>query len=115
MYKLLCASFGIFVLFSLFSCKKDNTIRFDESHPLALAPDIEWAVVTAPYAAYRKLPDWEAETGGRCRKADILQVRERALSPDGERWYGFDEGWLSASTVSVYRNRFKAKTAAAAL
>ncbi len=106
---------GIFVLLALFSCKKDNAIRFDETYPLALAPDIEWAVVTAPYAAYRKAPEWAAETAGHCRKADILQVRERALSLDGERWYGFEGGWLPASTLSVYRNRFKAKTAASAL
>ena len=110
LYILCAASF-----FFLLSCRKNASIRFDDRYPLALAPDIEWALVTAPYAAYKSEPDWSAEANGHCRKSDILQIEGTALSSDDEVWYRFAEGWLPSSVVAVYRTRFKAETAAGKL
>ncbi|MGP1458466.1 MAG: hypothetical protein ACTTKL_04075 [Treponema sp.] len=101
---------AVFFLFA--SCSKNSEIRFDERYPLALAPDIEWAVVTDPYAAYKNAPDWNAEANGHCRKSDILQIEGTALSPEEEVWYRFKDGWLPSSAVAVYQNRFKAENAA---
>ena len=89
------------------SCSKDKTIKFDETYPLALAPDIEWAVVKEPYAAYRKTPDMSADVNGHCRKSEILQVQGTALSSEDEIWYHFSAGWLPETAVIVYKNRFK--------
>ena len=108
--RLFCAV-CVAAFFFLSSCAKNSNIRFDDRYPLALAPDIEWAVVTAPYAAYKLEPDWGADAHGHCRKSDILQVEGTALSLDDEIWYRFAEGWLPSSVVDIYRNRFKAEKA----
>lgn len=102
--------FPIFLIFNSCSGKKD--IVFDNSEPLALAPDVQWAVVVEPYAAFRKNTDWSAEINGHCRKADILQVKGIAVFNNTENWYYFDEGWLPESVVNIYPNRFKAENAA---
>ena len=49
--------FTIVLLCSLcfFSCKKTSkklSIEFDNTYPLALAPDVTWALITDPYAAF---------------------------------------------------------------
>ena len=56
------------------SCKKKTTevIVFDDSHPLALAPDVEWAVVTEPYAVFKESDEWGAATAGHCRKGELV-------------------------------------------
>ena len=100
------------ILILLASCPKNKTIKFDETYPLALAPDIEWAVVKEPYAAYRTTPDIGADVSGHCRKPEILQIQGSALSSDGDLWYRFSDGWLPGSAVNVLPNRFKAATAA---
>ena len=94
-----------------FSCKKSRGIPLDESEPLALAPDISWAVVIDPYAAFRKNCDWSAEVTGQCRKADVLLVEGKQISPDGI-WYRFTDGWLPDSSVYVYANRLRAQNVA---
>lgn len=103
----LCAAF----CFSGCREKKENGILLDESNPLALAPDVSWAVVLDPYAAYRSETSWEAAVKGHCRKGDILQVLGTSSAENGETWYRFDEGWLPDSAVSVYSNRYRAETA----
>ena len=60
----------IFILIlmpSFTSCKKKSaeSIIFDNSHPLALAPDVEWAVVTEPYAVFRDSDEWGGATAER--------------------------------------------------
>lgn len=106
----------LFVFISIFviSCKRDNTIYFDNVEPLALVPDVQWAVVIEPYAAFRKDMSWDSEVLGHCRKSDILQVKGMAISTDGS-WYKFNEGWLPDSAISIYTNKFKAKTASVKL
>ena len=55
--------FFLFISLSLISCnkKKEEVIEFNETHPLSLAPDVEWALITDPYAAYRKDIEWNAQ------------------------------------------------------
>lgn len=101
------------VLFCLLmaGCSKNKEIKFDEHNPRALAPDVLWAVVIDPYAAFRAETDWAGEVLGHCRKGDILEVKGSAVFNDVEDWYYFDGGWLPETAVSIYSNRFKAQTA----
>ena len=103
----------ILLLFSflIIGCaKKDETeIILDNSEPLALAPDVQWAVVSEPYAAFKESKDWSASVIGHCRKGDILQVKGKSLDSKNEVWYYFEQGWLPSSSVLVYNNRLKAQ------
>ena len=105
----------IFILIlipSFSSCKKKSaeSIIFDNTHPLALAPDVEWAVVTEPYAVFRESDEWGGSTAGHCRKGEILQVKGKSVDADKENWYYFDGGWLPQNCVSIFSNRYKAET-----
>ena len=103
----------ILLLFSflIIGCaKKDETeIILDNSEPLALAPDVQWAVVSEPYAAFKESKDWSASVIGHCRKGDVLQVKGNSLDSKNEVWYYFEQGWLPSSSVLVYNNRLKAQ------
>lgn len=90
--------------------KSSEVIVFDNSHPLALAPDVEWAVVTEPYAVFKETDEWGAATAGHCRKGEILQVLGKAVDAQKENWYYFEGGWLPQSCVSIFSNRYKAET-----
>ena len=108
----------ILVLACLFSsCQKKSSevIVFDNSHPLALAPDVEWAVVTEPYAVLRDTDEWGASTVGHCRKGEILQVKGKSVDAAKENWYYFEGGWLPQSCVSIFSNRYKAETVSKSL
>ena len=87
-----------------------ESIIFDNSHPLALAPDVEWAVVTEPYAVFRESDEWGGSTAGHCRKGEILQVKGKSVDAQKENWYYFEGGWLPQSCVSIFSNRYKAET-----
>ena len=102
----------IFLISSVSSCKKNSTetIIFDDSHPLALAPDVEWAVVTEPYAVFRESDEWGGATAGHCRKGEILQVLGKSVDAQKENWYYFEGGWLPQNCVSIFSNRYKAQT-----
>ena len=101
------------VCLSLFfsGCSKNKEIKFQDDVPHALSPDVKWAVVIDPYAAYRSETDWSAEILGHCRKGNILEVKGTAVFNDAENWYYFDGGWLPESAVNIYSNRYKAQTA----
>ena len=100
------------IMLSFSSCRKKTTeaIVFDNSHPLALAPDVEWAVVTEPYAVFREEDEWGAATAGPCRKGEILQVKGKSVDEAKDNWYFFEGGWLPQSCVSIFSNRYKAET-----
>ena len=101
------------VLITCFSsCKKKSVevIVFDDSHPLALAPDVEWAVITEPYAVFKVEDEWNAATAGHCRKGEILQVKGKSVDASNENWYYFEGGWLPQNCVSIFSNRYKAET-----
>ena len=105
------------VIASFISCTKKSaeTIPLDTSEPLALAPDISWAVVLDPYAAYRLTSSWDSATAGYCRKGDILQVTGKAAVKENGIWYKFKDGWLPESAVTIYSNRYRAESAAGKL
>ena len=102
----------LILLAGLSSCQKKTaeTIVFDNTHPLALAPDVEWAVVTEPYAVFRAEDEWTAATTGHCRKGEILQVKGKSVDAEKENWYYFEGGWLPQNCVSIFSNRYKAQT-----
>ena len=104
----------IFCTLIISSCKKnkEEVIEFNESHPLSLAPDVEWALVTDPYAVYRSDLDWEAEITSHCRRGDILQVYAKSIDKQKTVWYQFEDGWLPETCLSIYSNRYKAQSAA---
>ena len=110
--KITAAAFLFFIILAFASCKKNNTetIVFDNTYPLALAPDVEWAVVIEPYAVFKETNDWGASTTGHCRKGEILQVKGKSIDANKENWYYFDSGWLPQSSVSIFSNRYKAQT-----
>lgn len=89
--------------------KKEETIVFDDSYPLALSPNIEWAVVEDPYAAYRSECNWDSSVTGHCRKGDILQIKGKSIDAKKDNWYLFANGWLPENCLSIYSNRLKAK------
>lgn len=109
---LLSLLLSLIILFTLSSCKKKTSekIVFDNSHPLALAPDVEWAVVTEPYAVFKETDEWGASTTGHCRKGEILQVKGKSMDADKDNWYYFDDGWLPQNCVSIFSNRYKAES-----
>ena len=95
------------------SCvRRNDVIRFDDSEPLALAPDILWALVVVPYAGYCTEPSWEAAISGHCRRGDILQIESKSIARDASGWYRCADGWLPESAVIVYTNRYRAVTKA---
>ena len=97
-------------LFSSCQKKAAEPIVFDNSHPLALAPDVEWAVVTEPYAVFKEKDEWGAASAGHCRKGEILQVKGKAVDAAKDTWYYFEGGWLPQSCLSIFSNRYKAET-----
>lgn len=114
--------FALFFLltFAFFSCDKNKVeeIQLDNSDPLALAPDIRWALVVDPYAAFRKETSWDAEPIGYCKKGELFPVLASASVPNEkgvETWYFMEDGWLPESVISIYQNKFKAAKAAALL
>ena len=92
------------------SCSKktEDIIVFNNSYPLALAPDVTWAVITNPYAAYRADKSWGAESRGYCRKGEILQDLGKSVDENNVLWYKFEQGWLPSDCLAEYSNRYKA-------
>ncbi len=107
----------VFVMALLVSCpsRKEETIVFDNSNPLALAPGVNWALVIIPYASYKADVTWDSATNGHCRKGDILQVIATAVDSENKKWYKFEPGWLSEESVEIYTNKYKAENAATKL
>ncbi len=102
--------------FSLFcSCSGNGKqITFDESDPLALDIEVQWAIITDPYAACREEPSYSSETVSHFRKGELARITgEQTVKTDGkyEKWYNFDRGWVSGSAVKVYSNKLKAQKA----
>ncbi len=107
----------IIFLLLLTSCKakKAERIVFDNSEPLALSPDISWALITDPYAAFKKEMSWDSEDNGHCRRGEILRVLGKSVDKQKYEWYKFEQGWLPSNCLSVYSNKLKAKNAAKSL
>lgn len=104
------------------SCnRKKDEINLNTSDPLALSPDILWAVVIEPYAAFRKDASWSSSVLDHCRYGDILMIEGSSILDSSidqnvkEIWYRFEQGWLAESSVNVYQNKFKAEKVAKAM
>ncbi|MGN0740067.1 MAG: hypothetical protein ACI4LX_07840 [Treponema sp.] len=113
---------SVFSICFFSSCKARNEqIVFQENDVINLNPSISWAVVTEPYAAFRKESSWDSSALDHCRLGDVLMIEGCAIlnkkndSSAKEIWYRFDKGWLVESSVSVYQNKLKAQKAAASL
>ncbi len=111
---------SLFFTLNLSSCSKRNSdgISLDNSDPLALAPDVQWAVVKDPYAAFRNDTSWTADAAGYCRQGEVFPILAMTYVDDdkgGQTWYRFKDGWLPGSLLSVYPNKLRAAKAASAL
>lgn len=116
MRRLLLVVISILLLF-VTGCKKnkEEVITFDDTYPLSLAPDVEWALVTDPYTVYKADMDWNSEITGHCRRGEILQVLGKSVDKKNVKWYEFEHGWLPQNCLTIYTNRYKAQKAAESL
>ena len=97
----------LFFLLVFVGCN-NKQIQFDNSEPLALVPSLNWAVVVEPYVGFRTQMSWDSEISEHCRKGEILLVKGKSYSSEGEIWYSFEQGWLHDSFVQIYNNKYKA-------
>ncbi|MDE5580733.1 MAG: hypothetical protein K2I95_04870 [Treponemataceae bacterium] len=109
--------FAALFVFEFSSCSKKNNweIVLDTSNPLALAPDVEWAVVVVPYSSFRKDTSWDAQAAGYCKQGECFPIQATStISVEGksQTWYRFESGWLPESAVKIYANKFRAEKAA---
>lgn len=96
------------------SCVRKEKIVFDSSEPLAMAMDVEWAVVSDPYVGFRSSPGFENDVKAHGRMGDVIMVLgKRYYQQDGKNvfWYSFESGWLEENSVRVYDNKLKAENA----
>ena len=105
---LLCA----LVLFSSCNIKKEKEIVLDNSDPLALAVDVQWALVTDPYATFKTDREWNSSDRGHAKKGEVLKVIGISLSSEKEKWIRFNEGYLPEKSVKVFSNKYQAEKAA---
>jgi len=92
------------------SCKRDKSlnIELDNTEPLALAVDIEWAVISDPYVTFREVQEWTGKDSGHGKKGDVLQVKGYSYSSTNEKWVKFDNGYLPLKSVKIFTNKFQA-------
>lgn len=103
------------VIFMVSGCVKQNVpVQFDKSDPLALDIEIQWAVVTEPYAACYESAEYASRVVTHFRKAEILRIigeQTVGAGEEKEKWYAFEQGWMPVSSISVYANKMRAQTA----
>lgn len=96
--------------------RQPEEITFDNSEPLSLIPDVQWAVIKDPYAAFREEAGWESPVKSHCRRGEIYQItgNKNVVNTGGitEKWICANGLWLPESSVTVCYNRFNAKTVA---
>ncbi len=94
----------------LAGCKRDKSlnIELDNSEPLALAVDIEWAVISEPYVTFRDVQEWNGKDSGHGKKGDVLQVKGYSYSSSNEKWVKFEKGYLPVKSVQIFSNKFQA-------
>lgn len=112
--------FAALFVFEFSSCSKKGSweIELDTSDPLALAPDVEWAVVIAPYASFRKETSWASQSVGYCKQGECFPIQATStisVEDKSQTWYRFEGGWLPESAVKIYANKFRAEKAAKSL
>lgn len=100
--------FLILVSALLFSACKKKEITLDDRDPLALIPDIQWALIKEPYTAFKSNPSWTSDALSKCKKGDIIRVTGKIENADGV-WYKFESGYLPGEVLEVYSNKYKAQ------
>ena len=111
------------LIFSGCGEKKEIEFSFPYNDPLAYLPGSSWALVKDPLVGLRESDSYESKVQNHVRRGDILEVTGKRISTrknaDGQKvvsvWYGFEDGWLEASTVKIYDNKMQAEKAAAKL
>ncbi len=121
MKKFFYVSFILFFLLSFSSCQKRNLIEVNSSS-LEIAPDLQWALIVVPYAAFREDSSFSSQVKGSARKGEIFvvkgkkSIREESNGDDNSLdrtiWYNFEQGWLDESLVRIYDTKLKAQNAA---
>ncbi|MCF0241487.1 MAG: hypothetical protein HUK25_02565 [Treponema sp.] len=107
---LFCLSF--LIVFQSCFLKKETEILLSDSDPLALSVDVEWAVVTDPYATFRVNKEWDSQDTGHVKKGTVLKVVGYSFSSEHEKWVKFEDGYLPQKSVVVYSNKYQADTEA---
>lgn len=118
------------ILFS-FGCKSKKSASLMDIDPVALSPELEWAVVISPYVAFRKDAGFDNLVTNHGRRGDVFLVKgkkslreEITEESDSKKtqttvryvtWYLFDEGWLEETSLSIYDNRLRAENVASKL
>lgn len=121
MKKFFYVSLILFFLLSFASCQKRNSIEINSSS-LEIAPDLQWALIVVPYAAFRADSSFSSQVQGSARKGEIFVVKGKKSireesngdenSLDRTVWYNFEQGWLDESLVRIYDTKLKAQNAA---
>lgn len=109
---LFIASF-VLLLSVVSGCTKTGRVA-DLSSSDNLASSNEWCVISVPYAAFKSEPSEQAEVIEHGRRSDMYEIIGRKYVTEKKQtmiWYQFEKGWLPESSVIVYQNKFKAKTA----
>ena len=117
----LILTLNLISLFTFTSCNKKDQIALNSADIIDIAPDLQWALVVVPYAAFRADCSFSSEVLGNARKGEIFMltgkrtVLENDLEDSGEKrkivWYHFDKGWLDESLVKIFDTKLKAESA----
>lgn len=106
----------LFILFALVivtGCTKTGRTA-DLSAADNLAISNEWCVISVPYAAFKSEPSEAAEVVEHGRRSDMYEIVGKKYVTEKKQtviWYQFEKGWLPETSVVVYQNKLKAKTA----
>ena len=111
LFLLFCAVTSLLTSLLFFSCSKnrEKEIILADSDSLALAVDIEWAVISDPYVTFREEHEWESKETAHGKRGDVLQVKGTSYSTENEKWVKFSEGFLPAKSVKIFSNKFQAE------
>lgn len=93
------------------SCSRvqKEPLPLDNSDPHSLSSDVNWLVVTEPYVAAKKEPDWNSAVSFHAKKGDIFEIKGKSYSQKNKVWYIVENGFLEDKSVSVFTNYYQAQ------
>ncbi|WP_149554303.1 hypothetical protein [Treponema pectinovorum] len=107
--------FSFFSIVNFISCEKRNDLPvFDSRNPLSVEPGVEWVLITSPYAACYRLPNYEAEVTNHLRRGEIRMIEGMSstkMEDSYEKWIFIEEGWIPENLTQIFSNRLKAEKA----